>query len=295
MLKRCFDGRRSGTATRRRCWGRLRRRSRCSTASWRRVCISAARAWGSSRTTTQSLSSPSWHLVWRYRLCSHFHLFTTQYLMTCAATQKIDQAYQHITQPVLSAIRKDLSAIIARLHRVDLGKPMDAHGAMGGGASTYMRDLVEKLAFIRTEILGNFNVGDASREWCVSTHRETRRKGLTRGRQVSGHRAARHPDVRAARLHRTAARREREAAADDGHDRARVRAERVPGRAAAEQAREQPAGRRRGLPHAPGHAVRPFPPPSPPTRADGRAAAGRCCSSTTRCSRRRSTRRACRR
>lgn len=45
---------------------------------------------------------------------------------------------------------------------------MDAPGAMGAGPSVYMRDLVEKLAFVKTEILGQFVVGDASREWHLS-------------------------------------------------------------------------------------------------------------------------------
>ena len=62
----------------------------------------------------------------------------------------------------MSAIRRDLNAIIAKLHKLDLGKGMDA---ASGGASPYMKDLVEKLNFIKTEILSKFIVGDTSRDW----------------------------------------------------------------------------------------------------------------------------------
>jgi hypothetical protein len=41
----------------------------------------------------------------------------------------------------------------------------NAMGMAGGGASMYMRDLVDKLAFVRTEILANFNIGEARRTW----------------------------------------------------------------------------------------------------------------------------------
>ena len=36
-----------------------------------------------------------------------------------------------------------------------------------GGASTYMKDLGEKLNFIKSEVLAKFNVGETSREWLV--------------------------------------------------------------------------------------------------------------------------------
>jgi hypothetical protein len=35
------------------------------------------------------------------------------------------------------------------------------------GASFYMKDLVDKLSFIKVEILSKFNVGEAGREWWV--------------------------------------------------------------------------------------------------------------------------------
>jgi conserved oligomeric Golgi complex subunit 5 len=57
--------------------------------------------------------------------------------------------------------------IIARLHRVDFGKSADAMGGMGGGASLYMKDLVDKLGFIKSEVLTKFNIDDDKKIWCV--------------------------------------------------------------------------------------------------------------------------------
>jgi hypothetical protein len=80
-------------------------------------------------------------------------------------TKKVHEAYQDIVDPVLTAIRRELSAIIARLHRIDFGKSVDAMS--GGGSSLYIKELVEKMAFIKSEILTKFNVGDDGRAWYV--------------------------------------------------------------------------------------------------------------------------------
>lgn len=73
-------------------------------------------------------------------------------------------AYERLVDPVLTAIRRELGAIIARLHRIDFGKSVDAMAGMGG-SSFYMKDLVEKMSFFKTEILTKFNVGDDGRAW----------------------------------------------------------------------------------------------------------------------------------
>jgi len=36
-----------------------------------------------------------------------------------------------------------------------------------GGPSVYMKDLVEKLAFVKTEVYGKFSIGEAGRTWFV--------------------------------------------------------------------------------------------------------------------------------
>ncbi|KAL5507113.1 hypothetical protein ACEPAH_6569 [Sanghuangporus vaninii] len=79
--------------------------------------------------------------------------------------KEIRRVFDSIVDPLLSAIRRELSAIVAKLHRLDWEAP-DASSGMGG-PSTYMKDLVEKLNFIKSEVLAKFNV-DVSREWVIA-------------------------------------------------------------------------------------------------------------------------------
>ncbi|KAJ7594725.1 Golgi transport complex subunit 5-domain-containing protein [Mycena floridula] len=79
---------------------------------------------------------------------------------------KIHAAYERVIDPVLTSIRRELGAIIARLHRIDFGKTIDP--MTGGGSSFYMKDLVEKMSFIKAEILSKYNVGDDARAWMLS-------------------------------------------------------------------------------------------------------------------------------
>ncbi|KAJ7874696.1 Golgi transport complex subunit 5-domain-containing protein [Mycena olivaceomarginata] len=81
--------------------------------------------------------------------------------------ENIHQAYQRLVDPILVAIRRELGAIIAKLHRIDFSKPADPMAGMSG-ASFYMKDLVDKLSFIKVEILSKYSVGDAGREWINS-------------------------------------------------------------------------------------------------------------------------------
>ncbi|KAJ7647511.1 hypothetical protein FB45DRAFT_893628 [Roridomyces roridus] len=81
--------------------------------------------------------------------------------------QNVQQAYQRLVDPVMIAIRRELGAIVAKLHRIDLNKSADPMAGMNG-ASFYMKDLVDKLSFIKAEILSRYNVGEAGREWVMS-------------------------------------------------------------------------------------------------------------------------------
>lgn len=38
-------------------------------------------------------------------------------------------------------------------------------GGMGGGPSPYMKDMAEKMAFVRNEVLGRFSVGELWKTW----------------------------------------------------------------------------------------------------------------------------------
>jgi hypothetical protein len=76
------------------------------------------------------------------------------------------RAFERLVDPLLAAICRELSAIIARLHRIDFTKSVDPMAGTGG-PSMYMKDLIEKLSFIKNEILTKFNVADAARRWLV--------------------------------------------------------------------------------------------------------------------------------
>ncbi|KZT08446.1 uncharacterized protein LAESUDRAFT_735990 [Laetiporus sulphureus 93-53] len=81
----------------------------------------------------------------------------------------IKRIFERIVDPLLAAVRRELGAIIARLHRMDFSDAGGANplSAMGGGPSPYMKDLVEKLAFVKGEALAQINVPELSRQWVV--------------------------------------------------------------------------------------------------------------------------------
>ncbi|KAF5389498.1 hypothetical protein D9757_004352 [Collybiopsis confluens] len=81
---------------------------------------------------------------------------------------KIRLVFERTVDPLLNAIRRELSAIIARLHRVDFGKPFDRSAGMSG-SSFYMKDLVDKLAFLKSEVLSSYSAEGESYEWTSST------------------------------------------------------------------------------------------------------------------------------
>lgn len=74
---------------------------------------------------------------------------------TYVRCQKIRSRYDQIADPLLSAIEKELAGIVSRLHRLDLQKPIDPMSGISG-TSLYMKDLVDKLNFVKTGLLSNF-------------------------------------------------------------------------------------------------------------------------------------------
>ncbi|RDX50077.1 hypothetical protein OH76DRAFT_1437882 [Lentinus brumalis] len=88
-------------------------------------------------------------------------------------TSKLRDAFDKIVDPLLAAIRRELAAITAKLHRMDFGAAFDPAAAMGGGPSPYMKDLVEKLTFVKTEILSQYAVPEVSRQWVLALVRFT--------------------------------------------------------------------------------------------------------------------------
>ena len=69
--------------------------------------------------------------------------------------------YESLVESMNTSIRREIGAIISKIHRVDLGKP----NSEIGGPSFYVRDLTDKLSFIRTEVLSRYNLEEASRAW----------------------------------------------------------------------------------------------------------------------------------
>ncbi|KAG6832503.1 hypothetical protein H0H87_001428 [Tephrocybe sp. NHM501043] len=81
--------------------------------------------------------------------------------------QNVYKAYEQIVDPLMTGIRRELSAIIVKLHRIDFGQDVDPMSGMGG-SSFYMKDLVEKISFIKSEILQRYSIGEAGKAWVLS-------------------------------------------------------------------------------------------------------------------------------
>lgn len=64
--------------------------------------------------------------------------------------------------PLNSAIRRELSAIITKLHRIDFAKSVEPGMS---GTSLYIKELTEKLSFLKAEILARYNLGEFGRMW----------------------------------------------------------------------------------------------------------------------------------
>ncbi|KIK94986.1 hypothetical protein PAXRUDRAFT_827467 [Paxillus rubicundulus Ve08.2h10] len=76
---------------------------------------------------------------------------------------KIRAGYEQVVDPLMTAIKRELAAIVSRLHRLDLQKAIDPMAGMAG-TSLYMKDLVDKLNFVKTGILSNF-APEVTRTW----------------------------------------------------------------------------------------------------------------------------------
>lgn len=68
---------------------------------------------------------------------------------------KMRTRYDCVINPLLAAIRNEIASITSRIHRVDLQQSVDSMAGMTG-PSLYMKDLVNKLDFVKTSILSNF-------------------------------------------------------------------------------------------------------------------------------------------
>ncbi|KAH8093869.1 Golgi transport complex subunit 5-domain-containing protein [Cristinia sonorae] len=82
--------------------------------------------------------------------------------------ERLERAFDKLVEPLTAAIRRELAAIIARIHRMDFGDSADPMAGMGGGPSPYMKDLVDKLNFIKSDVLSLWNVPEASQQWIIN-------------------------------------------------------------------------------------------------------------------------------
>ncbi|EIW82672.1 hypothetical protein CONPUDRAFT_100969 [Coniophora puteana RWD-64-598 SS2] len=69
--------------------------------------------------------------------------------------KNVHSAFERILKPLDTAVRRELAAIVSRIHRVDLQK---ASNPLAGGTapSLYMKDLSDKLSYVKLEILSAF-------------------------------------------------------------------------------------------------------------------------------------------
>jgi hypothetical protein len=79
--------------------------------------------------------------------------------------QNMMETYRHIVDPLLAAVKSDSGAIIAKLHR-DPIRSTDPLADMGG-SSPYIKEITEKLAFMKTEVLARLSIEQVTREWFV--------------------------------------------------------------------------------------------------------------------------------
>lgn len=96
------------------------------------------------------------------------------------------ETYRHIVEPLLAAIKSDSGAIIAKLHR-DPIRSTDPLADMGS-SSAYVKEITEKLAFVKTEILARLSIENVTREWFVSLRVRKRSKKKLLLVQVAGYR-----------------------------------------------------------------------------------------------------------
>ncbi|EKM54451.1 uncharacterized protein PHACADRAFT_210250 [Phanerochaete carnosa HHB-10118-sp] len=81
------------------------------------------------------------------------------------SVDNIHKRFTQIIDPLLAAVRREVGAIIAKLHRMDFSDAVDPMSAMGGGASPYMKDLAEKLTFVKTEVFALYGIPELVRDW----------------------------------------------------------------------------------------------------------------------------------
>nr|KIR87103.1 hypothetical protein I308_02795 [Cryptococcus tetragattii IND107] len=81
----------------------------------------------------------------------------------------LETTYRRITNSLDVAFRKEITSTLARIHRVNFNTPVDplAMGMDARGGSPYMQDLVDKIGFVRSQILGRMSLGEYMKAWVL--------------------------------------------------------------------------------------------------------------------------------
>ncbi|KWU42843.1 hypothetical protein RHOSPDRAFT_7839, partial [Rhodotorula sp. JG-1b] len=92
-----------------------------------------------------------------------------------SSVDRTRSTYLAIVNPLILAIRREFSSLLARMHRTNYYAAGDGGGGVeaggGGGASAYMTDLTDKLLLVKEEILGAYRVGELARDWALDLAR----------------------------------------------------------------------------------------------------------------------------
>ncbi|WWD17827.1 hypothetical protein CI109_102270 [Kwoniella shandongensis] len=80
----------------------------------------------------------------------------------------LEAVFKRPTDALDVVLRREFASILSRIHRVDFAKPMDPMSMGSGGGSPYMQDLIDKLGFVKSEILGRMSLGEMMKDWVVS-------------------------------------------------------------------------------------------------------------------------------
>ncbi|AFR97956.2 hypothetical protein C343_06110 [Cryptococcus neoformans C23] len=85
------------------------------------------------------------------------------------SVNSLETTYRRITKSLDAAFRKEITSTLSRIHRVNFDTPVDplAMGMDARGGSPYMQDLVDKIGFIRSQILGRMSLGEYMKAWVL--------------------------------------------------------------------------------------------------------------------------------
>ncbi|EIW72791.1 hypothetical protein TREMEDRAFT_25851, partial [Tremella mesenterica DSM 1558] len=108
----------------------------------------------------------------RYNLRSVEHDFSGRvWDILKVSVDNLQSSHKRITDALDMVIRREIGSALARIHKVDFAKPVDPMSMGNRGGSPYMQDVIDKLNFVKVELLGRMSLGDFMREWILDLSR----------------------------------------------------------------------------------------------------------------------------